>query len=61
MGLFVCVYRKDWKVQRSTLLVFILEEDRPRMMVIFLFLIYIERSRVCVCVYGKREMFSFNS
>ena len=37
------------------LLVFILEEDRLRMMAIFFFLIYIERSRVCVCVRRERE------
>ena len=44
------------------LLVFILEEDRFRRMVIFFYLIYIERSLcVCVCVYGEREMFLFNS
>ena len=51
------------------LLVFILEEDRPGMVVIFFFLIYIERHlpyvsvhvRVCVSVWRQREMFLFNS
>ena len=51
------------------LLVFILEGDRFRMMVIFFYLIYIERLCVfvcvcvCVCVYveREREVFLFNS
>ena len=40
------------------LLVFILEEDRFRRMVIFFYLMCV---CVCVCVYGEREMFLFNS